>query len=51
MEVKIMPKQEHYEVHIGGQFFCSADTLSEAQQEINQYTQAQGKLPREINIP
>ncbi len=43
MEVEIIPKQEHYEVHIGGQFFCSADNIFEAQREIDEYIQTQGK--------
>lgn len=45
MTVKIIPVREHFEVHIDGEFYCSADTLSEAKQDINNYIDAQ----REIN--
>ena len=37
MTAKIIPVHEHYEVHIDGEFYCSADTLSEAKQDVDNY--------------
>ena len=37
MEIKIEQVKEHYEVHINGKFYCSADTYSEAVNEINNF--------------
>lgn len=34
MEYKIVPVHEHYNVYINGEFYCSADTWSEAVREI-----------------
>lgn len=31
---KIVKKYEHYEVHVNGKFYCSADTKAEALNEI-----------------
>ena len=33
----ILKKAEHYEVYIDGNFFCSADNLSEAIEEVEGY--------------
>ena len=29
-------KDDHYEVYINGEFYCSADTIEEAANEINE---------------
>ena len=42
---EIIPVCEHFEVHIDGEFYCSADTFSEAKQDIDDYIDSQ----REIN--
>lgn len=34
---EIKPVREHFEVYYNGRFFCSADTESEAENEINNY--------------
>ena len=34
---EIKPVREHFEVYLDGKFFCSADTESEAEMEINQF--------------
>ena len=31
---KIIHVQDHYEVYINGEFYCSADTVTEAAKEI-----------------
>ena len=41
MTVKIIPVREHFEVHIDGEFYCSADTLSEAKQDIENFIDIQ----------
>lgn len=33
-ETKIVHVQDHYEVYIDGEFYCSADTVVEAAKEI-----------------
>ena len=33
-EYKVVRVKEHYEVYYNGEFYCSADTLVEAAQEI-----------------
>lgn len=33
---EIKPVKEHFEVLLNGNFFCSADTLSEAEREIKE---------------
>ena len=38
MFYKIIPKHGHYEVHINGKFYCSADTFHEAVKEAETYT-------------
>ena len=38
---KIVHVQDHYEVYINDRFYCSADTLSEAAQEIESYKEAE----------
>ena len=35
---EIKPVREHFEVFYNGKFFCSADTESEAESEIKNYT-------------
>ena len=37
MSYKIVPIRGHYEVHINGKFYCSADTWREADNEIKEY--------------
>lgn len=37
MNCEIVPVREHYEVHIDGKFYCSADTEKEADNEIRNY--------------
>lgn len=32
----ISKKDDHYEVYINGEFYCSADTIEEAANEINE---------------
>lgn len=44
MTVKIVPVREHFEVHINGEFYCSADTLSEANQDVDNYIEAHKEL-------
>lgn len=34
---EIKPVKEHFEVYLDGNFFCSADTESEAEREIKEY--------------
>lgn len=34
MDYEIVSVHGHYEVHINGKFYCSADTLEEAESEI-----------------
>lgn len=37
MSYKILPKHGHYEVHINGKFYCSADSFAEAMKEVEDY--------------
>ena len=37
MSYRIVPIRGHYEVHINGKFYCSADTWREADNEIKEY--------------
>ena len=37
MSYKIVPVGGHFEVHIDGKFYCSADTWKEADNEIKNY--------------
>lgn len=37
MSVKITPIRGHWEVHIDGKFYCSADTFHEAVRECQDY--------------
>ena len=37
MSYKIVPIRGHYEVHVNGKFYCSADTWREADEEIRKY--------------
>lgn len=43
MTYKIIRVYGHYEVHINGKFYCSADTMREATQEIDEYLIKKGK--------
>lgn len=44
MSYRIVPMNGHYEVHINGKFYCSADTWKEADDEIREYA-VKNKLP------
>lgn len=33
----ISKKDDHYEVYINGEFYCSADTIEEAANELEEY--------------
>lgn len=37
MSYRIIPVRGHFEVHIDGKFYCSADTWREADDEIKNY--------------
>ena len=37
MSYKNIPKYGHYEVHVNGRFYCSADTFHEAVKEAEEY--------------
>lgn len=37
MRYRIVPDRGHFEVHINGKFYCSADTWKEANDEIREY--------------
>ena len=37
MSFRIVPIRGHFEVHINGKFYCSADTWKEADNEIKEY--------------
>lgn len=37
MNPEIRPVREHFEVYIAGQFYCSADTKKEADDEVKNY--------------
>ena len=37
MSYSIVPNRGHYEVHINGKFYCSADTWKEATDEVEKY--------------
>ena len=37
MTYKIVPNHGHYEVYVNGVFYCSADTMHEAAQEVEEY--------------
>lgn len=37
MNIEIVPVYEHYEVHVDGEFYCSAETFSEAKQDVEDY--------------
>lgn len=34
---EIIPERDHYEVYIDGLFYCSADTLGEAVEEVEEF--------------
>lgn len=37
MNFNIIPVREHYEIYLDGEFFCSADTDSEAAKDIEEF--------------
>ena len=37
MTYTIKPNKGHYEVYINGKFYCTADTIKEANQEVKKY--------------
>ena len=37
MSYKIIPVKGHYEIYVDGEFFCSADSWSEAEREIEAF--------------
>ena len=37
MNPEIRPVREHFEVYINGKFYCTADSRSEAEDEIKNY--------------
>ena len=37
MSCKIVNNRGHFEVYIDGKFYCSADTMEEAERETNTY--------------
>ncbi len=37
MSYRIIPVHGHFEAHINGKFYCSADTWKEADDEIKNY--------------
>lgn len=39
---KIERKQEHFEVYIDGKFYCSTDSRTEAEREIQEYMSERG---------
>lgn len=39
-ETKITRKGDHYEVYVDGNFVCSADTVMEAAQELDEHLEA-----------
>ena len=43
MSYQIVSSKGHYEVYVNGEFFCSADTLQEAESEIKEYQSIDGK--------
>ena len=42
MTCKIERKREHFEVYIDGKFYCSADSVTEAEKEIQEYISERG---------
>lgn len=36
MNIEIRKRMEHYEVYVDNQFYCSADTLHEAEQDVEE---------------
>lgn len=40
MSYEIINKNGHYEVYIGGQFYCAADSMTEAAKELDAYIDA-----------
>ena len=36
MNIEIRKRMEHYEVYVDNQFYCSADTLHEAKQDVEE---------------
>lgn len=44
MDYQIITRKGHYEILINGKFYCSADTLPEAEREIEDYENAQREI-------
>lgn len=44
MDCQIISSKGHYEIIINGKFYCSADTLPEAEREIEDYISAQREI-------
>lgn len=44
MSSKIVHNQDHYEVYINGKFYCSADTITEAAREIEEYEREMARV-------
>ena len=34
MDIRVVYNAGHYDIYIDGEFYCSADTLSEAREEV-----------------
>lgn len=43
MDYEIVREQDHYKVYIDGEFYCTADTVSEAAHEIELASINEGK--------
>ena len=47
---EITPVREHFEVFYNGKFFCSADTESEAKQDIEEFLWLSANLEESIDM-
>ena len=43
MDYNIVPNRGHYDVYINGDLYCTADSMPEAESEIKEYMEVQGK--------
>lgn len=41
VEYKIEHKDQHYELYINGRFYCSTDTIEEAVEEMEAYSEVE----------